>query len=89
MSGKDDLAFEGTDITEDRVIGFVHITNKGKAQQVTVNIKLLSKATKFLESLANMGFEKVTVTVQDNKPLILGGKQIGLGIAPTMEEEET
>ena len=86
MSEKD-LKVEGTDLSPDRTVGFVKIVELGKAQQVTVRTALMAKVTKFLAQLEKMGFEYVTVTVQKDKPLILGGKNIGIGIAPCYEEE--
>jgi hypothetical protein len=84
---KEDLEIVGTDLNSDRVMGFVRITKLGKAQQVTVSTKLLGKVTKFLAELEKMGFENVTVTVQNGKAIILGGKEIGIGISPCQEDE--
>jgi len=84
---EEEFAFEGTDVTEDRLVGFVKITKLGKAQQTTVQTKLLAKVTKFLADLEKMGFEYVTVTVSKDKALIIGGKEMGIGIAPCLGEE--
>lgn len=88
MSHNDEMTFEGTEVTPDRTIGFLRITNKGKAQQVRINIEWLSKVAKFLATLKDVGFDSVVVTVQEGKPLIIGGKEIGIGIAPRELDEE-
>lgn len=75
-------------MTSGRNIGFVKITSKGKAQQVRINIEWLSKVAKFLATLKDVGFESVVVTVQEGQPLIIGGKEIGIGIAPRELDEE-
>lgn len=81
------MEIEGSDLNTERVLGFVKITDKGDAQQVTVSTKLLAKIAKFLESMEKMGFENVTVTVEKDRPLILGGKEMGIGIAPVIEDD--
>jgi hypothetical protein len=84
----DELTFEGTEMTSSRNIGFCRITNKGKAQQVRINIDWLAKVAKFLATLKDVGFDSVVLTVQEGKPLIIGGKEIGIGIAPKELDEE-
>jgi hypothetical protein len=84
----DELKFEGSEMTSGREMGFVRITQKGNAQQVRINIDWLAKVAKFLATLKDVGFDSVVLTVQEGKPLIIGGKEIGIGIAPKELDEE-
>ena len=90
MATKEDtMQLEGYDsITSDRTIAFLKIAKLGKAQQVRVNIDWLAKVTKFLATLKDMGFDSVVITVQNGLPLVIGGKTIGIGIAPRELDEE-
>lgn len=88
MSSSDELKYEGSEVTSDRAIGFLRITQKGNAQQVRVNIEWFAKIARFLSTLKDVGFESVVVTVQEGKPLIIGNKEIGIGIAPRELDEE-
>ena len=73
------------DLNHDKTLGFVKIEEKGKAQQTTVSTKTLAKAVKFLADLENLGFETVTLTVENDQPLVIGGKVLGIGIAPRID----
>ena len=76
-----DLTLEATDMSINRDVGFVKVTNLGKAQQTTIDANKLIQITKLLSNLEKMGFAEVTLTVQKGKPLIIGGKVIGIAIA--------
>ena len=84
---EDELEYEGSVITGDQIIGFVKITKLGTAQQVTVDLDILTKVTRFLSSMSKMGVSDLVITVQKGKPLILGTKILGVGIATIWEKE--
>jgi len=79
------MKFEGTDISEDHSVGFVKIVDVEGAQQTKINAKLLMRVVKFLDSLSNMGFEEIYITVQKDTPVIIGGKTIGIAIIPIID----
>jgi hypothetical protein len=83
-----EIQYSGTDLADNNTVGFVRIIDLGDAQQVTVDTTRLARTISFLQSMQKMGFDHVTITVQKNKPLIIGGKQIGVGIAPAIDVEE-
>jgi len=69
----------------DSTVGFVKITDKENAQQVTINLKQLTQIGRLSAILEKLGFDTVTITVENNNPLLIGKKDIGIAIA-AMEE---
>ena len=82
------MKLSGYDLNStDRSTGFVKIEDLGNAQQVTVDTDRLGRVVAFLKTMREMGFEQTVITVQKGQPLILGGKNIGVGIAIMLEIE--
>ena len=72
----------------DITTGFVVIEDLENAQQVCVDAQKLITVLRIVQQLAKLGFEDIIITVEKNNPLIIGGKQIGIGIAPKVMEED-
>jgi len=72
-------------MNDDRNIAFTRITDKENAQQVTINLKQLTQIGRLSAILEKLGFDTVTITVENNNPLLIGKKDIGILIA-AMEE---
>lgn len=71
---------------ESNTVGFVEIESFGKAQQVMVNPTLLKGVLRMTEALEKLGFDKIYLTVENSLPLVIGGKNSGVAIAPRLEE---
>lgn len=71
----------------EHTMGFVAITELGNAQQVTVSVERLMHIGRLAEVLGKLGFEDITVTVETDMPIVLGGKSSGIGIAPVITED--
>ena len=69
-----------------QTVGFVEIKDLGDAQQVTIEAEKMAKIGKLIETLVKLGYEKITITVEKDNPLIIGGKSVGIAIAPIIEE---
>jgi len=80
------MKLEGKDINPNSTSGFVRIIKLDKAQQITLDINLFSKLVKLVKDLKDLGFSEITLTVEANQPLIIGGKKIGLALAPVYTE---
>ena len=81
------MKLEGKDFTPDVLKGFVKILKLENAQQVTLDTKQFVKLLKLAKDLKEIGFEEITITVETNQPLIIGGKNIGIALVPLIEEE--
>jgi hypothetical protein len=73
--------------SEDLTTGFVRIAKKGKAQQTIIEIERFKELSKILGALYNLGIKEVVVTVENDSPLVIGSKTIGLAIAPRVYDE--
>lgn len=69
--------------------GFVTIEDKGNAQQATFNIEPLKELSNILRTLERLGFNKITLTLEDDNPLIIGTKTIGIALAGIVEQDDT
>ena len=69
-----------------RNIAFVKIKDKENAQQVTINLKQLTQIGRLSAILEKLGFDTVTITVENNNPLLIGKKDIGIAISAIEEE---
>lgn len=74
-------------MSADHTMGFITITELENAQQVTVSVRKMMHMGRLAEVLEKLGFEDITITVETNNPLILGGKSSGIGIAPVITED--
>ena len=81
------MELEAKDYTSDKLKGFVKILKLENAQQVTLDSDQLTKLLKLAKDLKEIGFEEITITVEANQPLIIGGKNIGIALVPLIEEE--
>jgi len=72
-------------MTSEHMIGFVKIEDLGDAQQVKVSTNLLAKVVRLLASLEKTGFEEIIITVEKDQPIVFGGKNIGIAIAPRVD----
>jgi hypothetical protein len=75
------------DLNDNRTTGFVSIIDIGDAQQVKVSTNKLARVVQFLQAMQKMGFEETYITVQKGKPVILGAKTMGIGLAQIEEVE--
>jgi len=82
------LKFEDMEgkMNDDRNIAFVKIKDKENAQQVTINLKQLTQIGRLSAILEKLGFDTVTITVENNNPLLIGKKDIGIAISAIEEE---
>ena len=71
----------------DKDVGFVVIEDLGNAQQVCVDAQKLIIVLRIVQQLVKLGFGDVIITVETNHPLIIGRRQMGIGIAPRVMEE--
>ncbi len=67
--------------------GFVVIEDLENAQQVTVDAKKLAVMLRIVQQLEKLGFDKITITVENNNPIVIGGRRIGIALVPTLEEK--
>jgi len=73
-------------INRDLTVGFVKIKDLGDAQQTTVSLRTLMHIGRLCEVLEKLGFETVTITVEKDRPMLIGKKDIGIVIANVEEE---
>jgi len=71
-----------TETDPTRITGFVKIAKLENAQQATFNIEYLEQLLKTVTTLKNAGFETLTITLETDSPLVIGGKNIGLALSP-------
>lgn len=89
MSKEENLTIECDNQIMDvsNVTGIVKIVNVGKAQQVTLGIDYLKGLLDVVTMLEAQGYTEVTLTVQSDHPIIVGGKKYGFAIAPRIHKE--
>jgi len=68
-----------------KTTAFAQITDLEKAQQVKVSTELLEGVLKVITNLKKMGYEEVFLAVEKDMPLVIGGKTVGIAIAPRIE----
>jgi hypothetical protein len=69
-----------------RFAGFCKILNLGTAVQATFKADRLVPFAKMVSHLNDLGFAKITLTLEKDGPLVIGTPLIGFGLAPKSEE---
>jgi len=72
-------------LNQDQTGGLVKIKEKGKAQQTPLNVDYLIRFLEMCKSFKRFGIETIWITVEDNHPIVVGGKKIGFALAPYEE----
>jgi len=84
------LKIDRTTFDANHTMSLVQIEDKEGIKQVCVDGRTFLRAVRIVAELLRGGMEKVYITVGDKEgdPLIIGGKTIGIALAPSVGEEE-
>jgi len=81
------MKIKSSKISPDRTTGFVVIEDLENAQQVCIDGQKLINVLKIVQQLVKLGFEDIIITVENDNPIVIGGKRMGIGIAQKVMEE--
>jgi len=81
------MKLQAGEFSTDRLKGFVKILKLENAQQVTLDSEQLIKLLKLAKDLKEIDFEEITLTVEKDQPIVIGGKTFGIALAPLIREE--
>lgn len=82
------MKFEETTgkMNEDRTVTFVKLVDRENAQSTTLSLKDLKYIGDLANVLSKLGYETVTITVEDDQPILVGKKDIGILVAPRIDD---